>query len=346
MNKIEASLMLASYFETVGFNNTNWEFNYNLEIDTFNKFLYINNKILNEYIILGGSHNINIKSWNSSDDTILLLATCKACILGGGIDNYKKQYIKVYKELDNQIRASGITTLNSIKLLKKNKNIPIQSYMGGNGAAMRTSPIGLLFYNNIDKVINESIIASKLTHNYYLGFLGGMITALFTAFAMKNIPINLWIIELLKYTDIIKKYYPKEHDIKDLNKFLNYWKKYQEIRVNDFNINSKSVIDIEYRFKFLSQFYPKTNNNNLWNNFTKSGLDCLIYSYDCLLITSDWDTFMTLVSIHAGDNDTTACIGGSWYGAFYGYNGFDKKRLNQLEYYNKIKELTRMILIH
>jgi ADP-ribosylglycohydrolase len=70
--------------------------------------------------------------------------------------------------------------------------------MGGNGAAIRTGPIGLKWYKNIEKVIEESICASRLTHNYYLGFLGGMVVALFTAWAINGIPAWKWTEELIK----------------------------------------------------------------------------------------------------------------------------------------------------
>ena len=208
-DKIKASILFASYFETIGFKNGEWEFNYNKKCMDLLSFTNMSNILLNHFIILGGPYNINITGWYSSDDTILIIATYIACSNGGGIENYKKEYIKVFNLLKDGKRAPGIITLESIRLLMTKENIPIKKTMGGTGAAMRTGPIGLFFYNDIEKVIKESIEASKLTHNYYIGFLGGMVTALFTAYAMNNIPKFNWITELINlYEDgILYKYH-------------------------------------------------------------------------------------------------------------------------------------------
>ena len=90
--KIEASLMISSYLETVGFNNTQWEFNYNEHIIDANMYLITWSYLLHHYLVLGGS-NIDITGWNSSDDTILILATSKGVIENGGEEMYKKNYL-------------------------------------------------------------------------------------------------------------------------------------------------------------------------------------------------------------------------------------------------------------
>ena len=82
-DKIKGSILLSSYFETIGFYNGKWEFNYNQELNNINKALSTTFLIINEYHSLGGFKNIDITKWNASDDTILLLATGKALIDGG-----------------------------------------------------------------------------------------------------------------------------------------------------------------------------------------------------------------------------------------------------------------------
>ena len=337
-NKIHASILFSSYFETLGFKNGEWEFNYNKKCTDLNSYGIISNLMLNHFYILGGPTCINLEKWYSSDDTILILATYKACLSGGGVNNYKNEYIKVFDLLKDGKRAPGIITLESIRLLKTGSKIEKKKNMGGTGAAMRTSPIGLFFYNDIEKVIKESIEASKLTHNYYIGFLGGMITALFTAYAINNISKFEWINKLLELYDtgILYKY----HDSAEVDDFINYWKKYKEIRLNKFSLLQKSIINFNERINFLSSFFPNNDPNiNIFSNMTNSGLDCCIYAYDCLLITSDLHSFMTLVCIHPGDNDTTGAIGGSWYGALNGFSNFNTERFKELEFYNEIKPL-------
>jgi ADP-ribosylarginine hydrolase len=374
--KIEASIMLASYFETLGFKNSQWEFNYSAKITSLNEYMVLWNTMLHHYTILGGSTLINIKNWDSSDDTILIMATIEALLnhTKNIEDKYIQKYIKYYDILNETIRVSGLTTIDMIKLLRMGNTIttlPSKENMGGNGAALRTGPIGLYFYNNYHKVIEEAFIASRLTHNYYLGYMGGVITALFTAFAFNNIPPWEWINELLKLYDIIKYYYPKNHNIDDLEKYINFWKKYNETRVK--KIINKNLLATfcypENRFIYLLNYFPNSKIRDIilnekklyklkfnWSRFSNTGLDACIYAYDCLLMSMytpnsiildlnnilyNLDTFMTLVCIHPGDNDTTGAIGGTWFGALNGYSNFNKNRLLELEFINELTEIIK-----
>ena len=373
--KIEASIMLGSYFETVGFKNGSWEFNYQTKTDSFNKYMEIWNYLLHHYLILGGSNSINIKDWNSSDDTILIITVSNGIINGGGELNYKKELIDSYDLLLDEKRASGINTIDTIKLLKRGatiKTIPSNSNMGGNGAAIKTGPIGLKWYKNINKVIEQSIIASRLTHNYYLGFLGGMVVALFTAWAVNGIPAWKWTEELIKlYTDkTIHKYFPEDQDLEGLDEFMGYWKRYQETRIS--KLKYKNSLDTFIyptdRTEYLAGFYPTQKIKSLvlsgqslkklswdWNRLGGTGLDSCIYTLDCLLMSMQtpnsktidfdnveysWDTFMTLVTIHPGDSDSTGAIGGTWFGALNGYGGFNNKRIKELEFYEELKKVS------
>ena len=61
-------------------------------------------------------------------------------------------------------------------------------------------------------------------------------------------------------------------------------------------------------------------------------------------ITYNFNTFMTLVSIHPGDSDTTAAIGGTWFGALLGYDIFDVSNLKKLEFYEELKKVSNKII--
>jgi len=378
--KIEASLMFASYFETLGFKNGQWEFNYNIPTKSLSSYINVLAFMNHQYLVLGGAHHIDLTNWNASDDTIMIIATSEAVIKNGGETNYKDSYLKWFDLLSDSKRVSGINTIDTLKLVKRGltiKTLPIKTEMGGNGASMRTGPIGIIWYKNIEKVIEESICASRLTHNYYIGFLGGMVTALFTAFAMNNIPAYKWCEELIKLynTKKIAKYYPSGHNLNDLDDFMGYWKRYQETRVN--KLKYKNTLDNfifpDHRADFLMGFFPNPkikamvlkgeSFNKLewdWNRLGGSGLDSCIYAYDCLLtsilspgsktvdidnIQYNWDIFMTLVSVHPGDSDTTASIGGTWFGALNGFKDFDVDRFKELEFYTELKKLSDQLII-
>jgi ADP-ribosylarginine hydrolase len=377
--KIEASLMFSSYFETLGFKNGHWEFNYSIPVKSLSTYINVFAFMIQNYTVLGGSHHINLTDWNASDDTIMIIATCEAIIKGGGESNYIEAYLKWFDFLVDAKRFSGKNTLESLKLLKRGitlKTLPIKTEMGGNGASMRTGPIGIIWYKNIEKVIEESICASRLTHNYYIGFLGGMVTALFTAFAMNNIPAYEWCEELIKLynTKKIEKYYPLDHNLENLDDFMGYWKRYHETRIN--KIKYKNTLDNfifpDHRATFLIGFFPNPQIKNMvlkgesfkkfewtWDKLGGSGLDSCIYAYDCLLcsmtspgsktldfdnIQYNWDTFMTLVSIHPGDSDSTAAIGGTWFGALNGFSDFNINRFKELEFYKEIKKVSDQLI--
>ena len=116
------------------------------------------------------------------------------------------------------------------------------------------------WYKNIEKVIEESICASRLTHNYYLGFLGGMVVALFTAWAINGIPAWKWTEELIKlYTNkTIHKYFPENQELEGLDEFIGYWKRYQETRIS--KLKYKNSLDTFIyptdRTEYLMGFYP------------------------------------------------------------------------------------------
>ena len=53
--KIKASLMLASYLETVGFKNGAWEFNYKIPTNDIIKYTRVWTIMLHHFLILGGT---------------------------------------------------------------------------------------------------------------------------------------------------------------------------------------------------------------------------------------------------------------------------------------------------
>ena len=118
--KINASIILGSYFDTVGFYNSNWKFNYNFKKGSREIIYFINNEMVYQYLLL---NNMNIKSLNSSDNTILMILTAKATLNGGSLKDYINEYTKNLKLLEDEKRYSKVTTVNSLKQIKKTKDI-------------------------------------------------------------------------------------------------------------------------------------------------------------------------------------------------------------------------------
>ena len=371
--KIKASLFLFSYFDTLGFCNTRWEFNFGFNPTNLPEASYANSIIIHQFFAFGGFSQIDISDWQASDDTIMMIATGFACKNGGGEKNYINEYLNILDKLKDTKRGSGIHTLDVLEKIKRVKSIDKLDYKssaGGNGAAMRTSVIGLIFNKEEDlsKLIEHSITASRTTHNYSLGFLGGLVTALFTSYAIRDIPIWEWVRKLLDLykNGVIDSYMEKtnifEEYKKDKDNFFDKWEQYQEQRVNNFTKNKNyKMNDFTSRLDFLEQFNAYTINSKQKNysKFGASGISVLIVAYDAFLMSYHHNTWplssnpkdikISLESLiffsclHFGDNDTTGAIAGAWYGALYGFKNFDTQKLEQLEFKQKLNKLFELI---
>lgn len=365
-NKVEGCLYISSFLETFGFFNADWEFNYNNKIDTIKDGVIMNYFFINHYTMLGGIEQIDISKLNASDDTILMLATCEAVNNGGGESNYINSYLKYYEELKNKKRQSGIATLSSlekIRLTKSIKSIEYSSSHGGNGCAIRTAPIGLKYWNDYDKVCEEALIASLVTHNNPIGYLGGIVSALFTAYAVNNINPFEWSENLIKlhketyFTKLVSKYSEKNVE-KEINDYFLWWEKYNELRLSKMKYRSLPIfINPSYKIKDLLNYTPIQYQTKM-NGFDKmggSGLEAVILAYDNLLLSAkpdnkvnpqvdiinpkfDWYTLFFNNVFFFGDNDSIGAISGAWYGAFLGIDKFPLDKIKYLEFYKELNK--------
>lgn len=215
---------------------------------------------------------------------------------------------------------------------------------------MRTGPIGLYFWKPKDqkKLIETSIMSSRLTHNYPLGFLGGMANALFVSFAMQSIQPIKWcdkliqlnenkiIDNIMKETDIYDKYQ------KDKDEFWDKWYQYQENRLSKIDFDINIPIDLAKEKAYSPQIYQK--NKTDFSEWGKNGADSVMIAYDSLLLCrGSWDSLVYFSALHFGDNDTTGTIAGGFYGAMYGFQNTDFNKMKQLEFYPEIKKITDKI---
>jgi ADP-ribosylarginine hydrolase len=62
-----------------------------------------------------------------------------------------------------------------------------------------------------------------------------------------------------------------------------------------------------------------------------------LIAYDALLsCKEDWKELCLRAMLHGGDNDSTGCIAGSFYGAIYGFNGVNEKNYKVINLLNNL----------
>jgi len=360
--KYIATMVLHGLGDTIGYKNGEWE---------FMKSTNVTDKILEkvyEFIDFGGINNVPQKGWNISDDTIMHVR-----VANGLLQNYDSvesfcnilinEFVDAFnKEFSTEIglkkRNPGVTLLDSLERLRKiplYNDMPYDYYAGGSGASMRSSCIGLAFHglNNRNELIKYSIESSRITHNSTVGFLGGLVAALFTAYAIENINVREWPFLLLdlfnnKIIDNYIKQSNRDYDqySQDVHIFINKWTIYinDKFDENGNVIKRRSSKNLIYRSQYYYDNFKFQEEKSIDFFPGSGGDDSVIISYDCLIDAgTNWEKLVFYAMLHGGDTDTTGCIAGSWFGALYGFNDVPKSRIelieNKDELYNLGKKL-------
>jgi ADP-ribosylarginine hydrolase len=349
-SKYIAAFLLHALGDTLGFKNGEWEFNYFQESITLN----MSTEILYDFISLGGINGINLKDWFVSDDTIINLAVAKGLLMSekfneAMIHNIEQEMIIAFNDMitdkeNNKDRYFGVTTYKYIKLINKGKDgrtLPYDKNSGGNGAAMRAGPIGLVFYDNQDLLIKASIDIGRLTHNSSFGYLAALTVSLFTSYALKDIDIYKWpfmLIDLLN-SDDVKKYVNDDQDEQnDYEKYINYWVKYVDTRFeNGKPLSYKSHKNLIFRSRY---YYENFTKDTLSLLIGESGFCAVIMAYDSLVDCDGfWEKLVIYSALHLGDGDTVGAIAGFLYGVLYGFGDVPEGNLKNLEFKDELTKI-------
>ena len=349
--------------DTIGYYNSNWEFNYN----NINANAEYTNDLIAEFIALGGINDLSIRNWKASDDTILYMATMEVLSEPiGNVENFGKKireaYLKTLPLIEN--RHPGVATVN---FLIEQQNIEwnmlhYNSKTIGNGSVMRSGCIGIFYpgNHNREKLIRLSVESSRITHNSATAILGAITAALFTAYALEKVTINLWPHKLLKFmaSGKIDEYMqlsrPNEYPLFERDKviFIGQWKKYVELLFSGINpkTNMRHMDNPVYRYKYLSDNFSK--NCGIVGGCAD---DCLIMAYHALLQSNGvFEKIVVYSILHPGDSDTVGSVALSWFGAYYGSTKnllLVGERFSELEFYDKLVDLreesiSRMVRVY
>jgi len=325
--RYRASLVLAGVGDALGYNNGSWEFTFS------------GPAIHNEYNEIGGLEKIDIKSMIVSDDQVMHIATGRALVESSNfkelVSNLSKRYVESFTDMVG--RAPGPTTGNAVRLLKYGKEIPYSGSGGGCGGSMRSMCIGLRFPhdNQIEELVAASIESGRLTHNHPTGFLGALVSSLFTAYAIENIPPIQWgrkmvkdvLPKAYKYLEVSGKHWSDYQ--RDLKFFENSWTDYLKLR---------QILDDQSTQPTFPENYGVAERDNYYNSISYSGWggasgnDSTIIAYDALLGSANNFNELVLKGVlHGGDNDSTGAICCAWWGAIYGFEGVPPRIYQNVE---------------
>jgi len=260
----------------------------------FKEFLTSNKKLFNTY----------------TDDTQLTMHTAKALIQGSGFN--EDYFIREYVEwLEDPPIGPGFGCISSIQKLKY--GIPWKkaaSNSGGNGTAMRVSPIGL-FYNKDTKNLKDFALQSSIiTHSHPAASAGAIVVARAIAFLIDKTIVTGFSVD--EFFDIIIS--PISNSREEIwDEFIEILKKVK----NSLNISleaglikfSQTGVKSPY---FIEEYLGKA----FVHPYTLSTVACVIFVF--LKYLNSFEECIFQLATAGGDSDTVGAIGGSLAGAYFG----------------------------
>jgi ADP-ribosylglycohydrolase len=140
-------------------------------------------------------------NWFFTDDTVMGIGVYNILSKFGAINQEElaREFADNYT-LDNY-RGYGGTAQKILRDIGEGMNWQVVSRgvfdgMGstGNGAAMRSAPIGAYFYEDVEEVVKQAKLAAEVTHAHPEGIAGGIAVALAACvcarYGLKGIPLS------------------------------------------------------------------------------------------------------------------------------------------------------------
>jgi len=270
-----------------------------------------------------------------TDDTQLTLHSAEALIHGSGFNenNFIREYVKW---LDDPPIGPGFGCISSIQKLKY--GIPWKkaaSNSGGNGTAMRVSPIGLFYCKDIKGLKNAALKSSIITHSHPAASAGAIVIARAIAFLIdKSVETNFSIEEF--FEAIISSISNSQEKIwEEFIEILNKVKDNLNIPVES-GLIKFSQAGVKSPF-FIEEYLGKA----FVHPYTLSTAACAIFVF--LKNLNSFEECIFQLATAGGDSDTVGAIGGSLAGAYFGLGNIPDDLRNIVKHHKYILKVSEQL---
>ena len=192
-------MVLAAVGDAVGYRGSRWEF------QKSDSIIHREFDALTKRRGCSGLH-VDMR-WRYSDDTVMHHATARGLLLSVATASCQGQAVaKQYKQCWRKMRgrSPGETCCKAIvSLLNKEcdnwDKKPFTDRGGGCGGAMRTACVGLAYprLDELPDLIRAAVECCRITHHHPTAYLGAVTAAVFTSYALNDIPAREWGARLL-----------------------------------------------------------------------------------------------------------------------------------------------------
>jgi ADP-ribosyl-[dinitrogen reductase] hydrolase len=255
-----------------------------------------------------------------TDDTLMSMALTASLIERSGFEpaNVAENYLAWYDS--GNTRGIGTTTANAIVNLKMGATWQESGLKrsidglpaGGNGTAMRASPIGLWYRKDPEKLLESAMLDASITHNSFEPKMGSVAVALATAMLANGTatPQDVcW-----QITDIVNDSVVKEK--------LLLAQKWLEQGTPLDTIVEEALAEIG-----VSGYVPET----------------VGAAFFCLGATDNFKDAVVMAVKAGGDTDTTAAIVGALAGTYYGLENIPSEYTETVENFELLQGLTDIL---
>lgn len=270
-----------------------------------------------------------------TDDTQLTLHTAEALIQGSGFNenNLVREYVNW---LDDPPIGPGFGCISSIQKLKY--GIPWKeaaSNSGGNGTAMRVSPIGLFYCKNIKSLNSAALKSSVITHSHPAAAAAALVIARAIAFLIDKSIETSFSIDAFFETIISSISNSQEKIWEEFIEILNRVKDNLNISV-EAGLIKFSQVGVKSPF-FIEDYLGKA----FVHPYAISTVACAIFVF--LKNLNSFEECIIQLATAGGDSDTVGAIGGSLAGAFFGIRNIPEDLINIVKQHKHILKVSEQL---